>query len=107
MGVQSSCVKTVDLDLQQIDEIRQKMPILEHRRRDLYSLTSNNNDNISGEIEERKKIALKIVSVVPINDRLKEKITWGQIEITTEQIFFRTALSMALVNKKPVVPGRE
>jgi hypothetical protein len=44
---------------------------------------------------------------VPIDDKNDEKISWGQLKITTNQVFFRSTLSFALVNRKPVVPGRE
>ena len=34
-------------------------------------------------------------------------MAWGQIEITMSQVFFRSTLTFALVNRKPVVPGRK
>ena len=89
MGVEYPSVRTVDIDLGQIEKIREKMPILEHRRRDLYSLTT------------------PINIIVPINENNNEKISWGQIKITESQIFFRSTLCFALVNRKPVVPGRK
>ena len=62
--------------------IRTKMPILEHRRSDFYSLSSPMN-------------------LLLLIDSFDEKeIPWGQIQISVNQIFFRTALTMALVNKK-------
>jgi predicted amidohydrolase len=43
MGVEYPSVRTVDIDLEQIEKVREKMPIIEHRRRDLYALMSTNN----------------------------------------------------------------
>ena len=43
MGLEYPSVRTVDLDLERIREVRDRMPILEHRRQDLYSLTSPTN----------------------------------------------------------------
>ena len=40
MGLEYPSVRTIEIDLQQIEKIREKMPIIEHRRRDLYSLKS-------------------------------------------------------------------
>jgi hypothetical protein len=40
MGLEYPSVRTVEIDLGQIEKVREKMPILEHRRRDLYSLIS-------------------------------------------------------------------
>ena len=89
MGLDAPSVQTIEIDLEQIGKIRDKMPIIEHRRRDLYSLSSPTN------------------LLIPIDDRNEESISWGQTQISSNQIFFRTSLTMALVNKKPVVPGRE
>ncbi|CAF1441290.1 unnamed protein product [Adineta steineri] len=87
MGLESPSMRTVDIDLERIEQVREKMPIIEHRRRDLYSLMSPMN------------------IIVPIDDSKEEKVTWGQVQITTHQIFFRSTLTLALVNRKPVVPG--
>ena len=40
MGVEYPAVRTIEIDLGQIEKVREKMPIIEHRRRDLYSLVS-------------------------------------------------------------------
>ncbi|CAF0903525.1 unnamed protein product [Adineta ricciae] len=87
MDLEYPSVRTIDLDLERIREVRDRMPILEHRRQDLYSLTSPTN------------------MIIPIDSKDDEKISWGQLQITAGQVFFRSRLSMALVNRKPVVPG--
>ncbi|CAF1552417.1 unnamed protein product [Rotaria sp. Silwood1] len=87
MNLDYPSIRTVDIDLDRIDKVREKMPIIQHRRRDLYTLMS------------------PTVIIVGIDDKSEEKIRWGQIEITTSQIFFRSTLTMGLVNKKPVVAG--
>ena len=43
MGLESPSVRTIDIDLNLIDKVREKMPIIEHRRRDLYTLMSPTN----------------------------------------------------------------
>jgi len=43
MGLEYPSVRTVDIDLGQIEKIREKMPIIEHRRSDLYTLMSPTN----------------------------------------------------------------
>ena len=88
MGLDAPSVQTIEIDLEQINKVREKMPIVEHRRSDLYSLSSPTN------------------LLIPIDSFNEKQIQWGQLKISTDQIFFRTALTMALVNKKPVVPGR-
>ncbi|CAF4001382.1 unnamed protein product, partial [Rotaria sp. Silwood1] len=88
MNLDYPSIRTVDIDLDRIDKVREKMPIIQHRRHDLYTLMS------------------PTVIIVGIDDKSEEKIRWGQIEITTSQIFFRSTLTMGLVNKKPVVAGR-
>ncbi|UJR34883.1 hypothetical protein I4U23_027661 [Adineta vaga] len=87
MGLEYPSIRTIDIDLERIKIIRDKMPIIEHRRLDLYSLISTKN------------------MILPINNKDDEKISWGQLQITAGQIFFRSTLSMALVNRKPVIPG--
>ena len=34
-----------------------------------------------------------------------EKITFGQLSISINEVFFRSSLSLGLVNISPVVPG--
>ncbi len=43
MGLEYPSVRTVDIDLERIEQVREKMPIIEHRRRDLYTLMSPTN----------------------------------------------------------------
>ncbi len=40
MGLEYPSVRTIDIDLGYIEKVREKMPIIEHRRRDLYTLMS-------------------------------------------------------------------
>jgi len=87
MGLEYPSVRTIDIDLGHIEKVREKMPIIEHRRRDLYTLMSPTN------------------IILPIDDKMEEKISWGQLQLSPTQVFFRSTLSFALVNKKPVVPG--
>ncbi|CAF3360792.1 unnamed protein product [Rotaria socialis] len=87
MNLDSPSIRTIDLDLSYIEQVREKMPIIQHRRKDLYTLISSTN------------------IAVPIKNINNEKIRWGQLEITASQIFFRSTLSIGLVNKKPIVPG--
>lgn len=89
MGLEGPAVRTIEIDLDEINKVREKMPIIEHRRSDLYSLSSPTNLRI------------------PIESSNENELQWGQVKISTDQIFFRTASTMALVNKKPILPGRK
>ncbi len=40
MGLEYPSVRTIDIDLGLIEKVREKMPIIEHRRHDLYTLMS-------------------------------------------------------------------
>ncbi|KAH3819755.1 hypothetical protein DPMN_121499 [Dreissena polymorpha] len=80
---EGTCV--AEINLEYLHQIRRQMPIQDHRRLDLYgqiSLHSKDN-NIDG---------------------IKE-YEFGQHKIGCKQVFFKTALSYAFVNIKPVVPG--
>ncbi|CAF5048563.1 unnamed protein product, partial [Rotaria sp. Silwood1] len=65
MNLDYPSIRTVDIDLDRIDKVREKMPIIQHRRHDLYTLMS------------------PTVIIVGIDDKSEEKIRWGQVEITT------------------------
>ncbi|CAF0928668.1 unnamed protein product [Didymodactylos carnosus] len=82
LGLDAPVVKTIEIDLSLIKTVREKMPISQQRRRDLYSLVST--------------------CKVPIQS---EPIHWGQLTITSSQLIYQSSLSFATVNKKPVVPG--
>jgi len=88
LGREAPQIGTVEIDLNLIDEIKRKMPIEEHRRDDLYSLRCFHQNQ-----------------PIEINDQSDENIRWGQVEISSKQIFYRTKYSFATVNKKPVVNG--
>ncbi|CAF0953252.1 unnamed protein product [Rotaria sordida] len=87
MNLDSPLVRTIDIDLGYIEQVREKMPIIQHRQRDLYKLIS------------------PTTIIVPIDDKNEEKIRCGQLEIRINQIFFRSTLTLAFVNKKSVVFG--
>ena len=40
MGLEFPSVRTIDIDLTRIEQVQAKMPILQHRRCDLYRLIS-------------------------------------------------------------------
>jgi len=107
MGLEYPSVRTVDIDLGRIEQVREKMPIIEHRRRDLYSLMSLTNIMGMKFIFYNNKKTINKKLLVPVHDKNEETISWGQLRITTSQIFFRSTLTLALVNKKPIVPGRK
>jgi len=105
MDVEYPSVRTVEIDLSMIEKVRQRMPIIQHRRQDLYSLTHFTN-NLSKTKNNQFK-SFVFFCLVPIDNGQVETLPWGQLQITTNQVFFRTKLTLALVNKKPVVPGRK
>ncbi|CAF4182355.1 unnamed protein product, partial [Rotaria sordida] len=82
MNLYSRLVRTIDIDLRYIEQVREKMPFIQYRRRDLCTLMS------------------PTTIIVPIDDKNEEKIVWGQLEIRRNQIFLRSRLRLAFVNKK-------
>ncbi|WAR25084.1 NFT1-like protein [Mya arenaria] len=77
------CVAEVDLQL--LTRVRTQMPILNHRRPDLYG-------------------SVMLKGSAPSIDSIPE-YEFGQYKIGSRQVFHRTALSYAFVNIKPVVPA--
>lgn len=41
MNLDYPSLRTVDIDLSMIEQVREKMPIIQHRRTDLYTLISS------------------------------------------------------------------
>uniref|UniRef100_A0A7E4VXA6 Nitrilase and fragile histidine triad fusion protein NitFhit n=1 Tax=Panagrellus redivivus TaxID=6233 RepID=A0A7E4VXA6_PANRE len=74
-------IAEIDLDYQ--NQIRQNLDVFSHRRNDLYSIY----------YKER----LEVDAVSPA--------LFGAIEIPPSQIFYRSRLSFAFVNLKPILPG--
>lgn len=109
LGREAPQIGTVEIDLNLIDEIKLKMPIEEHRREDLYSLKCFHQISPSQcriqDDGQNFHPNIRFV-LVEINDQYDENIRWGQVEISSKQIFYRTKFSFATVNKKPVVNGR-
>ncbi|XP_023211076.1 nitrilase and fragile histidine triad fusion protein NitFhit-like [Centruroides sculpturatus] len=79
-------VITAEIDLGYLRNIRQEMPVWMHRRPDIYGVLRT--------IEDK-------------DDKFHEQSVYkfGQIELLPSQLFYKTDLSIAFVNKKPVLPG--
>ncbi|XP_060575364.1 nitrilase and fragile histidine triad fusion protein NitFhit-like [Ruditapes philippinarum] len=77
------CVAEVDLDY--LHKVRLQMPIHKHRRTDLYG-------------------SLNLHTPVESIDKQKDYV-FGHCKIGSKQVFYRTALTYAFVNLKPVKPG--
>lgn len=77
-------VVTAEIDLKYLEKVRTQMPVQQHHRHDLYG-------------------KLSLHTRVPIDSQ--EKYEFGHVKILNSFVFYRTALSYAFVNIKPVVPG--
>lgn len=76
------------IDLDYLNKVRNEMPVFTHRRHDVYQLPAPHCQNLS----------------LPENE---ETFSFGHVTIKGWAIFFRSRHSVAFVNKKCVVPGRE
>ena len=76
------CVAEIDLSL--LHKRRSEMPVLSHKRYDLYGYVVSN-------------------TILPV-DSLSD-YQFGQHTVKSTSAFYRTALSVAFVNRKPVLPG--
>ncbi|KAH9504369.1 Nitrilase and fragile histidine triad fusion protein NitFhit [Bulinus truncatus] len=80
------CLAEIDLDY--VAKVRSEMPVWQHRRTDLYGrVIALNSDS----------------STIPPDDQAI--YPFGHVRITSGQVFYRTRLSVAFVNIKPVLPG--
>jgi len=85
----AKCHDTVDVCLAEIDlelltKRRLEMPVFNHKRHDLYGMVQHN-------------------IAIPVSNQAIYK--FGQFTVKNTSVFYRTALSVAFVNRKPVVPG--
>ncbi|XP_048741838.2 nitrilase and fragile histidine triad fusion protein NitFhit-like [Ostrea edulis] len=76
------CFAEINLDY--IQKIREEMPVTKHRRPDLYGVLQHHS---KGHIDETPHYQ------------------FGQHSVGCQQVFYKTALSFAFVNIKPVLPG--
>lgn len=79
------CLAEIDLDF--LEKVRREMPVWNHRRSDLYGEVLPLSKNVSVKIDDQ-----------PFYQ-------FGHLQLPSSQVFFRTELSFAFVNIKPVVPG--
>ena len=77
-------VITAEIDLSYLVKRREEMPIKNHRRHDLY-----------GHVENHQGCDIDIQDVY----------TFGQYSVKSSSVFYRTALTYAFVNRKPVIDG--
>ena len=82
----SLAMATIDLDY--LNKIRTEMPVMSHHRRHLYE----------------SSLASKKVHFTQQTDQ--QSYTFGQVTVPGCMIFYQTRYSMAFVNKRCVVPGR-
>jgi len=83
---QGLCLAEVDLDY--LNSVRTNMPVWQHRRPDLYSQVQNLSDSSS-----------------KISPDVQETYKFGHVTLSSAQVFYRSLLSIASVNIKPVLPG--
>ena len=76
------CVAEIDLTL--LHKRRSEMPVFKHKRHDLYGHVLNN-------------------SVLPVD--AQSEYQFGPHTVKSSSAFYRTGLSIAFVNRKPVLPG--
>ena len=76
------------IDLSYLNKLRLEMPVSSHRRHDIYELPVQDSCSMD----------------MPADT---ESFTFGQVTIQGWGVFYRTRHSIAFVNKKCVVPGRE
>ncbi|CAG5123937.1 unnamed protein product [Candidula unifasciata] len=81
-------VCVAELDLEYLERVRSEMPVRLHRRTDLYGRIAAPESQIS---------------TIPPDDC--HSYQFGHLKITSNQVIYRTLLSFAAVNIKPVVPG--
>ncbi|XP_055864744.1 deaminated glutathione amidase-like [Biomphalaria glabrata] len=82
----SLCLAEIDLDY--VAKVRSEMPVWQHRRTDLYGrVTALHSDSSIISPEEQ------------------DSYQFGHVIIKSSQVFYRTLLSLAFVNIKPVLPG--
>ncbi|CAL1531037.1 unnamed protein product [Lymnaea stagnalis] len=80
------CLAEIDLDY--VAKIRSEMPVWQHRRTDLYGRVISLDSDAS--------------TIPPDDDTTYQ---FGHVRIASSQVFYRTRLSIAFVNIKPVLPG--
>ncbi|WKY05618.1 hypothetical protein Q1695_006096 [Nippostrongylus brasiliensis] len=85
-AVIAQCSERVDMcfaeiDLSYVAELRQMQPVFDHRRSDLYSIHVNETDNDDS------------------------NLFFAEFPIASDTIFYKSALSFAFVNLKPVLNG--
>lgn len=83
-------VALAEIDLDYVDKVRENMPVMEQRREDLYGSVG---ESCSAPHSEHP---------LPADDALFD---FGPVTVPGSCVFYRSLLSLAFVNKKPVVPG--
>ena len=83
-GQEGETVVTAEIDLKFLETVRRNMPVQQHRRHGLYD-------------------SLSPAQTVP--DYLQPDFAFGPVSVPGGAIFLRSALSVAFVNKKPVLEG--
>lgn len=83
-------IAIAEIDHELLQKTRLSMPVLEHRRSDVYPAME----------------CLESIEV-PLGEELSSKsFQFGQVSVNGSGIFLKSGLSMAFTNKKCVVPGR-
>ncbi|XP_005113263.1 nitrilase and fragile histidine triad fusion protein NitFhit [Aplysia californica] len=81
-------VCTAEVDLAYLNKLRGQMPVMQHRRTDLYG-------KVNALASSTGKISPDDEPIYP----------FGHVKVPSAQVFYRTPLSFAFVNIKPVLPG--
>lgn len=86
-------IAVADIDLSYLEKIRKDMPVVRHRRSDLYHL-----------YELPQPSSLRVCDFLPMpSSHVSYK--FGNVSVPGSCIFLKSLHSQAFVNKKPVTPG--
>lgn len=80
-------VAVAEIDLKYLNSVRTSMPVSNHRRPDLYGNIQNISKCLTCGLDDQKVYK------------------FGHCQIKSDQVFYKTQLSYAFVNIKPVLPG--
>ncbi|XP_073949746.1 ntrilase and fragile histidine triad fusion protein NitFhit isoform X2 [Choristoneura fumiferana] len=92
--------KVAELDLARLEQVRENMPVFQHRRKDVYSLYTLSL-RTSSELEKPQTAPPEPIAAPTVGPTHR----FGHVQVPDTCVFYKTELTYAFVNLRCVTPG--
>ncbi|KAJ2943376.1 hypothetical protein O0L34_g12186 [Tuta absoluta] len=103
LGEESPCFGVAEISQEKLKNVRQNMPVFQHRRKDIYSLHALSLRQDLLPEHSKAPAAVENRTLDPVEEGSTN--VFGHVRVPESCVFYKSQLSYAFVNLRCVIPG--